>query len=90
MALALPLVGFQIVGASIYQTLGKAKPAFFLSISRQVLFLIPLVLILPRFFELQGVWMAFPLSDGLSFLVTFVMLAKEYSLFKKDIHPDLS
>ncbi|MCD4807015.1 MAG: MATE family efflux transporter [Methanococcoides sp.] len=90
MALALPLVGFQIVGASIYQTLGRAKPAFFLSISRQVLFLIPLVLILPRFFELQGVWMAFPLSDGLSFLVTFVMLAKEYSLFKKDIHPDFS
>ncbi|NPE30179.1 MATE family efflux transporter [Methanococcoides sp. SA1] len=90
MTLALPLVGFQIIGASIYQTLGKAKPAFFLSISRQVLFLIPLVLILPRFFELQGVWMAFPLSDGLSFLVTFVMLAKEYRLFKKDMHPDLS
>ncbi|WP_445474314.1 MATE family efflux transporter [Methanococcoides methylutens] len=82
MVLALPFVGFQIVGASIYQTLGKARPAFFLSISRQVLFLIPLVLILPRFFQLEGIWIAFPISDGLSFLVTFAMLAKEYSAFK--------
>ncbi|MEL4306027.1 MATE family efflux transporter [Methanococcoides sp. LMO-2] len=82
MVLAVPFVGFQIVGASIYQTLGKARPAFFLSISRQVLFLIPLVLILPQFFQLYGVWIAFPISDGLSFLVTFVMLAKEYSAFK--------
>ena len=82
MVLAVPFVGFQIVGASIYQTLGKARPAFFLSISRQVLFLIPLVLILPQFFQLYGVWIAFPVSDGLSFLVTFVMLAKEYNAFK--------
>ncbi|WP_135610509.1 MATE family efflux transporter [Methanococcoides sp. AM1] len=82
MVLAVPFVGFQIVGASIYQTLGKARPAFILSISRQVLFLIPLVLILPRFFQLEGIWIAFPISDGLSFLVTFVMLAKEYSAFK--------
>lgn len=82
MVLALPFVGFQIVGASIYQTLGKARPAFILSISRQVLFLIPLVLILPHFFQLNGVWIAFPISDGLSFLVTFIMLAKEYSSFK--------
>ncbi|WP_440952950.1 MATE family efflux transporter [Methanococcoides sp. FTZ1] len=82
MVLALPFVGFQIVGASIYQTLGKARPAFFLSISRQVLFLIPLVLILPRFFQLEGVWIAFPVSDSLSFLVTFAMLAREYNAFK--------
>lgn len=82
MVLALPLVGFQIVGASIYQTLGKARPAFILSISRQVLFLIPLVLILPQFFQLNGVWIAFPVSDGLSFLVTFIMLAREYRIFK--------
>ncbi len=78
--LALPLVGFQVVGTSLYQAIGKARPSFLLAMSRQLLFLIPLVIILPRFFQLTGVWMAFPLSDGLAFLLTFVMVIKEFKI----------
>jgi putative MATE family efflux protein len=80
MVMAVPLVGFQIVGASLYQAIGKAKPSIILSMSRQLLFLIPFVLILPHFFDLWGVWIAFPLSDSLSFLVTLVMVLKEFKI----------
>ena len=62
--LAFPLVGFQVVGSTLFQAIGKAVPNFFLSLSRQILFFLPLVLVLPRFFQLQGVWMAFPSPTG--------------------------
>ncbi|MFC1890895.1 MATE family efflux transporter [Thermodesulfobacteriota bacterium] len=64
------LIGFQIIGTVIFQALGKAVPAFLLSASRQILFLLPLLLILPRFFKLEGVFMAFPVADTLSFFLT--------------------
>jgi len=72
-------VGAQIIGASVFQTLGKAGLAFLLSISRQVLFVIPLVLLLPGVMSspLQGVWTAFPLADLMSFLVTGFFLLRE-------------
>ncbi len=75
--LALPFVGFQIIGSALYQSIGKARPSFILSMSRQVFFLIPLVIILPRFFELNGVWIAFPISDLLAFALTFTMVSRE-------------
>jgi len=74
--LAFPLVGFQVVGSTLFQAIGRAVPNFFLSLSRQVLFLIPLVLILPRFFQLAGVWMAFPVADVLSAVLTLVLLLR--------------
>jgi Na+-driven multidrug efflux pump len=70
MVFCLPLVGFQVVGASMFQALGKAKPSLFLSMSRQLLFLVPLLLTLPVWFGLTGVWVSFPLADSLSCLVT--------------------
>ncbi|WP_406655765.1 MATE family efflux transporter [Methanolobus sp. ZRKC2] len=88
MVIAVPLVGFQIVGASFYQAIGKARPSFILSMSRQLLFLIPLVIILPHFFQLTGIWMAFPLSDSLSFLITLIMINKEFRLLNNDILPE--
>ena len=57
--LLIPLAGIQIIGASYFQAIGKAKPAFILTISRQVLFLIPLILILPLFLQLDGLWVIF-------------------------------
>ncbi|KAB3524964.1 MATE family efflux transporter [Alkaliphilus serpentinus] len=80
---ALPLIGVQVVGASMYQAIGKAIPSIVLSMSRQVLFLIPLVLILPLFFKLQGVWIAFPIADLLSTLVTITLVAREFRLFNQ-------
>jgi putative MATE family efflux protein len=83
MILALPLVGFQVVGSSLYQAIGKALPSFILAMSRQLLFLIPLVIILPHFFQLTGVWMAFPLSDSLSFMLTFVLVLREFRILTR-------
>jgi len=68
--LMVPCVGFQIIGSSMFQALGKALPALFLSMSRQVLFLIPLILLIPLRFGLMGIWMSFPMADFMSLLVT--------------------
>jgi putative MATE family efflux protein len=77
LVLGLPLVGYQNIGTSLFQALGKAKPAIFLAFSRQVLFLIPLVVILSRLYGLRGVWLSFPAADSVSFLVTFIMVTYE-------------
>ncbi|MCM3491603.1 MATE family efflux transporter [Alkalihalophilus marmarensis] len=71
------VVGVQVVAGGLYQALGKPKPALILSLSRQILFLIPLVLILPRFFGVSGVWIAFPIADLLSFILASALLYKD-------------
>jgi putative MATE family efflux protein len=68
--LMLPVVGFQIVGASYFQAVGKARQAMILMLSRQVLILIPAVVILPHFFGLDGVWAAMPTADFAAFALT--------------------
>jgi putative MATE family efflux protein len=59
----LPIVGFQIVSASYFQAIGKPGQAMVLTLSRQVFLLIPAVLVLPRYFGLDGVWAAMPVAD---------------------------
>ena len=63
----LPVVGFIMVGSTMFQALGKPVQAFMSTVSRTVLFLIPLVLILPHFWQMEGVWWAFPITDILTF-----------------------
>jgi Na+-driven multidrug efflux pump len=75
--LLLPLIGFQVVSASYFQAVGKPKHAMLLMLSRQVLLLIPAVLILPRFFGLEGVWAAMPAADLLSSILTGIWLVWE-------------
>lgn len=77
--LMMPLVGFQVIGAGTFQALGKAGKALVLSTSRQVLFLIPLALILPLMVSpsLKGVWMAFPSADFLAASITGIFLIRE-------------
>jgi putative MATE family efflux protein len=70
----LPLVGFQVVSSAYFQAVGKPKQAMFLSLSRQVLFLIPAVLILPRLFGLDGVWASLPMADLAASLLTGIWL----------------
>jgi putative MATE family efflux protein len=77
LVIGLPLVGYQAIGTSLFQAIGKAKPAVFLALSRQVLFLIPMVIILSRLFGLTGVWTSFPSADVVSFIVTFIMVTYE-------------
>jgi len=81
--LAFWLVGFHIVGSTIFQAIGKAVPTFILSTSRQILFLIPLIFILPRFFGINGIWLSFPVADTLSFMVTLVMVIPQMREFQR-------
>jgi Na+-driven multidrug efflux pump len=81
MVLAVPLLGIQFVSGGMYQALGKARPSFILSTARQV-FLLPLVLVLPWFFDTTGVWMAFPVSDIMAVLLAVYMFMKEYRLLE--------
>ncbi|HNR05467.1 MAG TPA: MATE family efflux transporter [Bacillota bacterium] len=73
----LPIIGFQIVSANYFQAVGKPKHAAFLSLSRQVLILIPALLILPLFFGLEGLLMAGPASDLISSVITGIFLIRE-------------
>ncbi len=68
------IVGFQMVTSNFFQSIGKAKISIFLSVSRQVLFLIPALLILPHFFGLNGVWLGSPTADITSSILTFIVL----------------
>lgn len=82
-----PILGIQIVGATLFQSLGKAVPSLILSLSRQVLFFIPLVLILPRIYGLGllGIWLTFPVADLLSTVVTAILLRSEVSKLKAEV-----
>ena len=72
--LLFPVIGFQAVITNFFQSIGKAKISIMLSLSRQMLLLIPMLIVLPRFFGADGVWMSLPISDGLSALIAlFVM-----------------
>ncbi len=72
--LMLPLVGFQMVTSNLFQCLGMINKSIILSMSRQLLFLLPLLYVMPMFFDAKGIWLSFPISDFLAFLVTFIML----------------
>ena len=70
----IPIVGFQIVSSTYFQAVGKARPAAVLSLSRQILFFIPLLLILPRFWGIEGVWRAAPIADILAVSLSATMM----------------
>lgn len=72
-----PLIAVQMVGSGYFQAIGKALPALLLTLTKQGFFLIPLVLILPRFYGVNGIWYSFPIADILSALVTWIFLQKE-------------
>lgn len=78
----LPIVGIAIVCTTYYQAVAKAKMSMILSLLRQVIFLMPLILIMPRFFKLNGVWMAQPIADALSTVVTVVFIMFEMKKLK--------
>lgn len=69
-----PIVGFQVVTTNFFQSIGKAKLAIFLSLSRQLIFLLPALLILPSLFGVEGVWMALPTGDAIASLLTLLVI----------------
>jgi putative MATE family efflux protein len=80
----MPIVGFQIVGANFFQALGKPRKAAVLSLSRQILLLIPLVLVLPRFLGLQGVFWAYPGADAGATVLTAILVGRELRALGRD------
>lgn len=72
--LAFPLVGFQVVSTTFFQSTGKAAKSIVLGLARQVIFLIPMMLMLPHFWGLDGVWYSFPLSDFCATAVTALLV----------------
>ena len=80
----LPVIGFQIVSSNYFQATGKPKQAMLLSLSRQVIILIPALIILPRLFQLTGVWMAGPVSDLVSSIITASFLIKDLKQLDND------
>ena len=79
-----PLIGFQIVVSTFFQSIGKAGKAIFLSLTRQVIFLIPFLLILPKYFGINGVWFAMPASDALSIILSFILIRLQIKVFRKE------
>lgn len=80
-----PVIGMQIVSTAFFQSIGMPGKSIFLSLTRQLLFLLPALLILPHLFEdkVMGVWCAMPLSDAVAALVAAVMLTTQVRKFRR-------
>ncbi|WP_129596499.1 MATE family efflux transporter [Methanohalophilus profundi] len=73
----MPFIGAQIVATALLQSLGKSKESLLVTLSRQVIFLPPLLIILPMYFGLTGIWLSLPVSDFLAFVVAVIFLQRE-------------
>ncbi len=82
--LAATIIGIQALGAAYFQAIGKAVPALLLTLSRQGFFLIPLILVLPLYFDIDGVWYSFPIADVLSMVVTLIFLYPQWAKLNKE------
>ena len=80
--LVFPIVGFQMVTSNFFQSIGMANKAIFLSLTRQLLFLLPCLIILPTFIGAAGIWWSMPVSDMAASIVAAVLLYKQFQAFK--------
>ena len=78
-----PIIGSQMVITNFFQSIGMAKISIFLSLSRQLLFLLPCLLVLPRFWGVDGVWWSMPIADCISFIVAWWFIIIYMRKFKK-------
>ncbi|MGM9787929.1 MAG: MATE family efflux transporter [Candidatus Cryptobacteroides sp.] len=83
MNLAIGIIAPNLVAANFYQNIGMIKQSIVLSLSRQLLVLVPLIYILPRFFQEAGVWYAFPISDIFSLIIAIIFLTGTFKKFDK-------
>jgi putative MATE family efflux protein len=73
-----PIIGFQMVASNFFQSIGMPGKAIFMSLTRQVLFLLPCLLILPSFFGIKGVWYSMPAADLLASVIAAYLLISQY------------
>jgi Na+-driven multidrug efflux pump len=78
------VIGFVIIGSIIFQAIGKAAQAFVSAVTRPALFLLPLVFILPKYFQLDGVWLAYPITDALTAILVLVLLIPQIRMFRRN------
>lgn len=78
-----PIIGFQMVTSNFFQSIGMARKAIILSLSRQVLILIPCLIILPMLWDAKGVWLSMPISDAAASIIAAIMLYKQFQTFKR-------
>jgi putative MATE family efflux protein len=78
-----PLVALSLVTSNFFQAIRKPGKAIFLSLTRQVIFLIPALLVLPRLFGVTGVWASMPVSDAASFIIAAILISKQIKEFRK-------
>ena len=83
LTIGFPVVGFQMIGTNFFQSLGMVKNSIILSLSRQILFLLPMLYALPLWYGANGVWMSFPISDVLSALLTAILLRRLFRKFNR-------
>jgi putative MATE family efflux protein len=86
MSLCTPIIGIQMISSIYFQAVGRGRPALLLGLSRQFLFLLPMVLLLSQFFQAAGVWAAFPISDFMATLITCLVLAFELRKLNRKIN----
>ena len=79
----MPLIGMSMIGSNYIQSIGNAKQSMFLGLLRQVILLVPMMLILPKFLGLDGVWFSQPVADVISFIITFILVSREVKSHKK-------
>lgn len=77
-----PIIGFQIISSVYFQAVGKPKLSLFISLSRQIIILIPCIIVMSRLFGLTGIWFAAPTSDFISTVITFVLIKREMKILK--------
>ena len=80
--MALYLLGVVFVGSLIFQSIGKAVESFITAIARPALFLVPLIFIMSRFMQMEGVWLAFPITDALTMILTIILLIPQIKRFR--------
>ncbi len=83
MTFALFVIGFQMIGGTLFQAIGKALPSFILNTSRQILILIPVLYFLPKYIGIDGVWLSFPIADILSTFITVLVVIPQMKSFKR-------
>ena len=90
--LVFPIVGFQMIATNFFQSLGMVRKSIILSLSRQILFLLPMLYMLPTMFGADGVWASFPIADSISTIMTIFMLGrlfKKFSMLKDGDDPSI-
>ena len=85
MVMMFPIVGIQIVSTAFFQSIGYVQKSIFLSLTRQLIFLVPAIFILPHIFNdpLEGLWHAAPVADGLASVLAITLLLLQIKKFKK-------